>query len=117
MAQPRLNKAQQEILTEFGFEFSAPPEKAAHASRSSRYDNHWSNAKAILETMPGVQMKVRVYNSASAAYADAKKINNGEHRQFLEDGANWTAVAARDNVEYEDEKERYAIWLSYTPAE
>lgn len=112
---PRLNKSQSETLEKFGFEISTPPER--DTSRRSKYDEMWEAAKALLETMPGVAVKVRNYTNASAAYQEAKAINNGEHRHFKNEGNKWTAVGTKtDEVETDDEGNEvavYGIWLTY----
>lgn len=111
----RLNKTQQDILSNFGFVVSEPPERTA--TRSSKYDDMWEAAKKFLESSPGVTIKVRVYANPSAAYSDAKKINNGEHRHF-KDGTVWTAVASKTEDEFdEDGNPLYGVWLTYTPVE
>lgn len=112
----RLNKSQTETLEKFGFTVSEPPER--EATRRSKYDELWEAAKAFLESAPGVTIKVRNYTNASAAYADAKAINNGEHRHFKDEGAKWLAVGTKTEDEvYEDtdgdEQPYYGVWLTY----
>jgi hypothetical protein len=115
----RLTKASQEILDTFGFVVSEAPEK--DTSRASKYDPLWDAARTFLMANPGVTIKVRTYPSASAAYTDAKAINNGDHRKFKNEQANWTAVSTKsdDEADVNDDGERlYALWLTYTgPAE
>lgn len=112
---PRLNKSQSDTLEKFGFEVSAPPER--DTSRRSKYHEMWEAAKELLQTMPGVEVKIRNYTNASAAYAEAKAINNGEHRHFKNEGAKWTAVGTKtDEVETDDEGNEvplYGIWLKF----
>lgn len=113
---PRLNKSQTETLEKFGFEISTPPEK--DNSRRSKYDEMWEAAKALLETMPGTQIKVRTYTNASASYAEAKAINNGEHRHFKNEGEKWLAIGTKTEDETwtdDDGNEHplYAVWLTY----
>lgn len=113
---PRLNKAQSELLEKFGFEISTPPER--DNTRRSKYDETWEAAKGLLESMPGVQIKVRTYTNASAAYADAKAINNGEHRHFKNEGEKWLAIGTKTEDETwtdndGNEQPLYAVWLTY----
>lgn len=110
----RITKASQDILDSFGFEVGEAPEK--DTSRRSKYDDMWEAARKFCESNPGVTIKVRTYTNPSAAYNDAKSINNGEHRHFS-DGAAWRAVAAKSDNEAdvtEDGKPLFAIWLTYT---
>lgn len=114
----RLTKASQELLDTFGFVVSEAPEK--DTSRKSRYDDLWDAARTFLTTNPGVTIKVRTYPSASAAYTDAKAINNGDHRKFKGEQKSWTAVATKSDDEAdvnEDGERLYALWLTYTAAE
>jgi hypothetical protein len=107
----RITKASQEILDTFGFEVGEAPEK--DTSRRSKYDDMWEAARNFCESNPGTTIKVRTYTNASAAYSDAKAINNGEHRHFS-DGAKWQAVAAKSETDVsEDDKPLHAIWLTY----
>lgn len=112
---PRLNKSQTETLEKFGFEVSAPPER--DTSRRSKYDEMWEAAKELLQTMPGQAVKIRNYTNASAAYQEAKAINNGEHRHFKNEGNKWTAVGTKTEdfevAEDGTEVPLYGIWLTF----
>jgi hypothetical protein len=116
---PRITKASQEILDTFGFEISEPPEK--DNSRVSKYDPRWDAARTFLMENPGRTIKVRTYPSASAAYSDAKAINNGDHRKFKGESKNWTAVSAKsdneDDVNETTGERLYALWLTYNESE
>lgn len=107
----RMTKASQEILDTFGFEVGEAPEK--DNSRRSKYDEMWEAARTFCEGNPHTTIKVRTYSNASAAYSDAKAINNGEHRHF-KDGAQWQAVAAKSETDTaEDGTHLHALWLTY----
>jgi hypothetical protein len=115
MANPRLTNADNELLTEFGFEFEEPPEKSS--VRRSRYDDLWTAAKALCERFPDRSLKVRHYNNASTAYNDAKSINNGDHRMFAdaESVSDWTAVAVRNDEVLNDKDEpTFDLYLKRT---
>lgn len=115
---PRLTKAQSELMEQFGFEFTAPPERTN--TRASKYDDLWIAARTVAMAQPGTTLKVRVYNNPSAAYNDAKAINNSNHRQFKDDGQNWVAVAAKSDAENdvdEDGEPLFAVYLTYNPSE
>lgn len=107
---PRLTNAERKSAEAFGFEFTAPPER--ESSRSSRYDEMWDAARALCESNPGTSLKVRTYGSSSGAYAEAKAINNSEHRKF-KDGSKWVAVAAPSTNEEEVDEEGHALTALY----
>lgn len=115
MATPRLNKAQQEVIDSFGFEFSEPPEKSG--TRSSKYDELFGAARELLMQHPGRTLKVVTYDKQSQPYNIARAINNGEHRAFKDDAADWLAVAGKDHIEDEEGNvtERWSVWLTYQP--
>src|SRR6476469_2035153 len=101
---PRLTKQEQTLVDEFEFEFSAPPEKTS--TRRGKHDERWQAAKALTMKNPGQALKVLTYSQPSQPYNIAKAINNGENRNFLDDAADFTAVAGKVA---DDE---YAIWLT-----
>ena len=116
MASPRLTKASQEVVDTFGFVFGDPPER--DLTRRSKYDPMWEAVKTLLLAHPNQSVKVRTYTNASAAYQEAKAINNGEHRHFKDEGSKWTAVGTKSDDENDVDEEGnvlYAIWLEYTP--
>jgi hypothetical protein len=112
---PRLNKTDEKVMEEFGFQFSSPPENAG--TRSSRYDEMWEAARNVCMKFPGQSLLVITYDKPSQPYNTAKAINNGEHRSFKDDSASWTAVARKFDVPNEDEsvepESRCGIWLTY----
>lgn len=112
-AQPRLGKDDTQVVDEFGFEFSEPPEKGG--PRRSKYDERWDKARDLLMKFPGRTLKVISYDKQSQPYNIARAINNGEHRAFADDAKDWTAVAGKDFYEDEDgqETERWSVWLTY----
>lgn len=112
---PRLGKTDQTTVEEFGFEFSTPPENAG--TRTSKLDERWEAARELCLKFPGQSLKVISYEKQSQPYNIAKAINNGEHRSFKDDAADWTAVARKETVtdpENEEETvEQYSVWLTY----
>lgn len=106
----RLNKTQERLLEEFGFTVETPPEK--DTSRRSKWDATWEAARDFCASSVGTTIRVRSYTNASMSYAEAKAINNGEHRHFKDDGSKWTAVASKTDEVDEDDKPVYAIWLT-----
>lgn len=111
---PRMSKADEALVTEYGFSFTPPPEK--DNTRRSRYDDMWAAARVLCQKYPGNPLKVRTYNHASSAYEDAKKINNGERKAFQQDYTDWTAVAApsTDPEEVNDDgKPLTAVYLTF----
>lgn len=121
MAGPRLTKADEKVTEEFGFEFAEAP--VSDNTRRSRYDALWTNARTLCMKFPGKTLKVRVHNNPSAAYADAKAINNGDKHAFKEDYSDWTAKAALSGNPEEVYAEGHdkagepltAVYLTYTP--
>lgn len=114
MAAPRLNKTDQGLAESFGFEFSTPPENAG--TRTSKYDERFEAARTLCLKFPGQSLKVVSYDKPSQPYNMAKAINNGEHRSFKDDSANWTAVARKEEVidpESEETVEQWSVWLTY----
>jgi len=112
---PRLAKADEKVMSDFGFQFSAPPESAG--TRASKYDEMWEAARSICLKFPKQTLMVTSYDKQSQPYNIAKAINNGEHRSFKDDSASWTAVARKFEVPSEDEsvepEVRWGIWLTY----
>lgn len=111
---PRLSKADESTVEEYGFSFTAPPER--DGTRRSRYDEMWEAARTLCRKFPGQTLKVRTHNHPSSAYDDAKKINNGEKRLFAHDYKEWRAVAAPSTDESEiddDGKPLTAVYLTY----
>lgn len=106
---PRLNKGDQAVVDEFGFEFSEPPERAN--TRRGKHFERWEKAKEVAQKYPGNSLKVLTFNQASSAYSTAKQINNNEHRQFENDPQVWVAVAGPDATE--ENEHQHAIWLTY----
>jgi hypothetical protein len=113
-----MSKADTAVLEEFNFEFSAPPARS-HTRKGKHYER-WVAARALCEKNPGSTLKVMEYKNQGSAYQTAKSINNGEHRVFLADAGNWTAVAAPlppfiNEDDEEESREGYGVWLTYTP--
>lgn len=105
---PRLAKAVEQVVDNFGFEFSEPPPK--QDTRRGKHDDRFEAAREVAMRYPGKTLKVITYNSASNAYNVAKSINNSEHRIFPDGNTNWTAVAGKDG-------DNYALWLTYRESE
>ena len=104
---PKLNKTDETVLENFGFEFSEVPE--IQITRTSKHEARWEAAKAMCKKFPGQTLKVIEYDKKATAYQTARGINNGENKSFLEDYAEFTAVAK----ETEQGSDVYGIWLSY----
>ena len=115
---PRTSKADDKVLEEYGFEFSAPPE--TNRTRSSKFDELFEAARELCMKFPKQSLKVVTYDKQSQPYNIAKAINNGEHRSFKDDSADWVAVARKVEVESEDSDEpkvEWSVWLTYDPKE
>lgn len=102
---PKIKQNDATLAESLGLEFGTVPEK--DTSRRSKHDERWQTARDLVQKYPGQSLKVLTYNQASQPYSIAKSINNGEHRYFREDAANFTAVAAKN------EDGTYSVWLTY----
>jgi hypothetical protein len=107
---PRLSRADENVVSEFGFEFSTPP--AIAITRSSKYEAMWEAAKELVQKFPGQTLKVIEYDKKGTAYQTARAINNGENKAFKHDYESFVAKAARVN---EEDENTYAIWLTFKP--
>jgi hypothetical protein len=113
---PRTSKTDEKVMSEYGFEFSTPPENSG--TRASKYDELFEAARELCLKFPGQSLKVVTYEKQSQPYNIAKAINNGEHRSFKDDAADWVAVARKIETEVEDSDEpkvEWAVWLTYEP--
>lgn len=102
---PKVREKDLAVAEEFGLEFGTPPEK--DTSRRSKHDERYETARTLTMKYPGQSLKVLTYSQASQPYSIAKQINNGEHRHFKDDAAQFTAVAAKN------EDGTYSVWLTY----
>jgi len=118
MAAPRLAKADTELIETFEFEFSEPPAK--EGTRKSKLDERFEAARTLCMKFPGKTLKVVTYEKQGQPYALARAINNGDHRSFKDDFADWKAVAGKEVIgdneeEPGSEQEVWSVWLTYEP--
>lgn len=121
----KLSKGDTETLEQFDLVFEDVPE--VDNSRVSKWDPVWEAATNLCRRHPGKSLRVRTYNNASTAYAQAKAINNGEFRgvtvneELGENINSWLAQSVRTEQTYEDKNGKtqhvYAIYLEYRGAD
>lgn len=103
---PKIKQADLNTAESLGLAFEEPPPR--DTTRRSKHDELWSTARELTMRNPGRSLKVLTYKQPSQPYSIAKAINNGDHRYFTEDAAQFTAVAGKN------EEGTYSIWLTYT---
>lgn len=107
---PKIKQADLNVAESLGLEFGTPPER--DTTRRSKHDERWQAARELCQKYPGQALRVLTYNQPSQPYSIAKQINNGDHRYFTEDYAEFTAVAAKNH-----DDNTYSIWLTYNPGQ
>jgi hypothetical protein len=107
---PRLNRTDAQTVEEYGFTFSAPPERTS--TRKGKHHETFMAARSLCEKFPGQSLRVLSFENPSQAYSLAKQINNGDRSEFKDDSADWTAKSAK--YVGDEGEDLYGLWLTYS---